>query len=227
MRTSFFVRLLLLFLQEGLRGKRERESGKPRISVRVTLVRRVKLFDEAGKELRMLEIASRLVVIHQIPAAATEHLPNRCRRKIRTFWHNLVSPQQGEHLVRIQKDTAIEWIDEEGFRRGEATYDEVPGQSDWFQIESKSFSDQEVDGAQRERNALSAGEHLIDETVQRIRVMVDVAVKTPLVEKDPVDHATLFPRRGGLSDEFATARGDAVQSRAAGADVESGRNRPA
>ena len=67
-------------------------------------------------------------------------------------------------------------------------------------------------------------EHLVEEAVEGIVVVLSVAVKTPFVKKHAVEHAALFACGGRLGDEFATAPGDLVERVAAMTDIELRRN---
>lgn len=65
---------------------------------------------------------------------------------------------------------------------------------------------------------------MIDEAVERIGVVLGVAVKTVFVEKHAVDDAAFFAGGHGLGEEFAAAGGEGVELFAAGADVDAWEN---
>src|SRR5688500_4666162 len=131
------------------RAEREQRSGNEKaetknFSVRVSLVSCVKLFDETGKKPGVLEIAGRLVMVHQVATAPAKDLANRGRRKVRALGHDFIRAQQSEYLIRIQKDTAIEGIDEKRLGRAETADHEMTGQTNGLQVEPKSICDQQI-----------------------------------------------------------------------------------
>ncbi len=96
------------------------------------------------------------------------------------------------------------------------------GQPDRFEREPEPLADEQVNDAERQRNAGAPDEHLVEQAVERVGVMLDVAVEAPLVEQHAVDDAALLAGAGGLADELAAAARDLVELGAARAGVERG-----
>ena len=103
----------------------------------------------------------------------------------------------------------------------------MPRQCDRLQLQPDTLGDEQVDDGQGDRDALAPGEHLVEVTVERIRVMIGVAVQGEFVEQHTIEHAALFPDGRWLGDQLAAARGQRVQLGAAGAHVEVGVDRAA
>ena len=85
--------------------------------------------------------------------------------------------------------------------------------------EAEALGDEEVDDAQRKGDARAALEDLVEEAVARVGVVLEVAVKAPLVEHDPVDDATFLAGGRGFDDQFAAPGGDGVELGAAATDL--------
>ena len=103
----------------------------------------------------------------------------------------------------------------------------MPGQRDCRQLQPDTLGDEQVDDGQGDRDALAPCEHLVEVAVERIRVIIGVAVQAEFVEQHAVEHAALFPGGRRLGDQLAAARGQRVQLGAAGAHVEIGVDRAA
>ena len=82
----------------------------------------------------------------------------------------------------------------------------MAGQADGLEGEPDALGDEQVDQAERDGQALAAGQHLVEEAVARIGVVLDVAAEAVLVEQHAVEHAALLAGGGGLDDQFAAAR---------------------
>jgi len=206
------------------RGRMNHGRDARATSLGVACVGRFEFVDEAGEEVHAIGFAGGGVVIHEVAAAPAEDFAHGGGGEVGDFGDDVARAEQGEDLVGIAEETAFERIDEERQIVGEAADDEVAGEADGFEFEAEAFGHEQVDDAEGERNAGAALEHLVDETVPGIGVVLDVAVETPLVKHHAVDDAAFFPRGGGFGDEFAAAGGDLVEGGAAAADVEAGRD---
>jgi hypothetical protein len=89
-----------------------------------------------------------------------------------------------------------------------------------FERQPETLGDAEVNDAERDRQARAAGQYLVEEAVTWVRVVLDVAVKTPFVEQHAVYHAALLADGGRLDDQLATPGGELVELRAACPSVE-------
>jgi len=101
---------------------------------------------------------------------------------------------------------------------------EVAGQADRLEFQAEAGRDEQIDDAQGHRAALAPRQHLIDQAVAGIGVVLGVAAKAPFVKEDPVDRPAFLPQRRGFDDQLPAARRHAVQRRTAAADVELGRD---
>lgn len=82
------------------------------------------------------------------------------------------------------------------------------------------MGDEQVNEAERNGDAFAAGEDLVEEAVERIGVVLGVAMETMFVKKHAVDDAAFFAGGHGLGEKFAAAGGEGVELFAAGADVD-------
>src|SRR5579885_1630881 len=169
----------------------------------VALVSRLKLLDKFGKEPGPALVAGLVVMVGEIATGAAEHLAHRRRRQIAGLGDEILAAEKGEKLLGGAEDAAVKGIDEKRTVLEITADDEMPGQADRLEGQAEALGDEEVDDPERKGDALAADEHLVEEAVERIGVMLDVAVKAVFGENHPVDHPAFFAGGGGLEDQLA------------------------
>src|SRR5205823_1177627 len=99
-------------------------------------------------------------------------------------------------LVEAEKLSAVERVDDEFSFREPHLAEEMAGKADALDIQPAALPHLDVDDAERERDARASIEHLVEEAVARIVVVVVIAAEAQLVEEVRVDPADAALRRG-------------------------------
>lgn len=186
------------------------------------LVGGLKFGDEGGKEAAVGGVAGGVEVGREVATGAAEDFADGGRGKIGDGGIELMVTQEKKNLGRGAEVAAFEGVDVEGEFFEVAADHEVAGQADGFEIEVEAGGDQQINEAERERNAGAAGEDLIEKAVVGVGVVFAVAVKAVFVKEDAVEDATFVASAGGLGNEFPAAGGEGVELGDAVADVEAG-----
>ena len=183
---------------------------------------RFEIGDEAGEEAGAVVVAGNGVVVDEIAAAAAEDFADGGGHEVGGLRRVALGEKKRDDLVGIAKETAIKGVD---VKRGvfvEAADEKVAGQADGLEGQTEAFGDEQIDDAERNRQADAAGEHAVEKAVLRIGVVLDVAAEAPLVEQHAVDDAAFLAGAGGFGDELGAAGGDGIELLVAAADVEGG-----
>ena len=198
---------------------RRRVSARLR---RVPFVGRLEFADEISEEEGARGFAGSVIVIHEVAAAPAKDFADGGGCEVGDLGDDVMGAQERENFIGVAEDAAVERIDEKRKCVGVTGDDEVAGQTDGFELEAEALGDEEVDDAQRKGDARAAFEDLVEEAVARVGVVLEVAVKAPLVEHDPVDDATFLAGGRGFDDQFAAPGGDGVELGAAATDLKVG-----
>src|SRR5690606_5945690 len=135
------------------------------------LVRRLEVGDETGEEAGAVGVAGGFVVVHKVAAAATEDFANGRGGEVAQLWRQVVCAEEGEDLLGRAENTAVKRVDEERTVLDVTADHEVPRKSHGFEFESQPLRNEQVNDAQRDRDALVALEHLVEEAVVGIGVV--------------------------------------------------------
>src|SRR5687768_6584259 len=103
--------------------------------LRVFFVGRLELFHETREQFGALGFTGGRVVIHEIAAAAAKYFAHRRWCEIGRLRLDVICAEQIKNLLRIAKDAAVKWIDEERQVVRKAPDDEVARQADRLEFE--------------------------------------------------------------------------------------------
>ena len=180
--------------------------------------------DETGEELGACGVAGGGVVVHQITAAAAKDFAHGRGREVGDFGVVVAGFKKREYFLGGAEGALFERVDKQRGVFEVAADHEVAGEADGLEVDAEALGDEQVNDAQRKRDAFAAFEDDGEETVERVGVVLGVAAKTVFVEEHAIHDAAFLAHGEGLGDEFAAAGGEVVEALATQADVDVGKH---